>query len=381
MGEATRQKGDRKALWIILPALMLMIFLVQPREAQAQWSTNGNNINNTNAGNVGVGTTNPTSALQVTGSTPGVAPIRVQHTATTEGWSGIEYLNGAGTVTAYSGANNATGEFRINNIATGAYLDFMLGQVSKMRIANTGFVGIGTTTPGTKLDIGAGSAPRGNYSDVLIGSGGDNAQLELFGPTKSAAFTNDESLSGLLLYTNGPAWNPSFFVGNSGNVGVGTTTPTAKLDVNGNINVTGNINAKYQDVAEWVPASKMMPAGTVVVLDPEKNNQVMSSSQPYDTRVAGVISERPGLALGESGAGKVLVATTGRVKVRVEATRAPIHVGDLLVTGDKEGVAMKSEPMMIQGRAFHSPGTLIGKALEPLEKGKTGEILVLLSLQ
>jgi hypothetical protein len=36
--------------------------------------------------------------------------------------------------------------------------------------------------------------------------------------------------------------------------------------------------------------------------------------------------------------------------------------------------------MMINGRPFHSPGTLIGKALEPLEKG-TGEILVLLSLQ
>jgi hypothetical protein len=366
---------------MIVPVLTLMVFLVQPRAAWAQWATNGTNINNTNTGNVGVGTTNPTTTLQVTGSTPGVAPIRVQHTATTNGWSGIEYLNTAGVVTAYSGASSTTGEFRINNIATGAYLDFMLGQVSKMRIANTGFVGIGTTTPGTKLDIGAGSAPRGNYSDVLIGSGGDNAQLELFGPTKSAALTNDETLGGLLLYTNGPTWNPSFFVGNSGNVGVGTTTPTARLDVNGNINVSGNINAKYQDVAEWVPANKMMPAGTVVVLDPEKNNQVMSSSQPYDTRVAGVVSERPGLTLGENGAGKVLVATTGRVKVKVDATQEGIKIGDLLVTGEHEGVAMKSVPMMIQGREFHSPGTLIGKALEPLEKGKTGEILVLLSLQ
>jgi hypothetical protein len=41
---------------------------------------------------------------------------------------------------------------------------------------------------------------------------------------------------------------------------------------------------------------------------------------------------------------------------------------------------MKSQPVMIQGRPFHSPGTLVGKALEPLEKG-TEEILVLLSLQ
>jgi hypothetical protein len=36
--------------------------------------------------------------------------------------------------------------------------------------------------------------------------------------------------------------------------------------------------------------------------------------------------------------------------------------------------------MIIGGRQLHAPGTLIGKALEPLPSG-TGEILVLLSLQ
>jgi hypothetical protein len=35
---------------------------------------------------------------------------------------------------------------------------------------------------------------------------------------------------------------------------------------------------------------------------------------------------------------------------------------------------------MVGNRSFHSPGTIVGKALEPLAKG-TGEILVLLSLQ
>jgi hypothetical protein len=44
------------------------------------------------------------------------------------------------------------------------------------------------------------------------------------------------------------------------------------------------------------------------------------------------------------------------------------------------GVAMRSEPVSIGGVAMHRPGTLIGKALESLDKG-TGEILVLLSLQ
>jgi hypothetical protein len=66
--------------------------------------------------------------------------------------------------------------------------------------------------------------------------------------------------------------------------------------------------------------------------------------------------------------------------MKVDATSAPIQIGDLLVTGDKEGMAMKSMPVDIGGVRLHRPGTLIGKALEPLVKG-TGEILVLLSLQ
>src|SRR5215207_9362043 len=71
---------------------------------------------------------------------------------------------------------------------------------------------------------------------------------------------------------------------------------------------------------------------------------------------------------------------TGRVKVKVDASNGPIQIGDLLVTADKEGFAMKSVPVEIGGIRMHRPGTLIGKALEPLAKG-TGEILVLLSLQ
>ncbi len=73
-------------------------------------------------------------------------------------------------------------------------------------------------------------------------------------------------------------------------------------------------------------------------------------------------------------------ATTGRVKVKVDASAGPIRVGDLLVTSDKPGMAMKSQPVDFNGRKFHQPGTIIGKALEPLAGG-TGEILVLLSMQ
>ncbi len=176
-------------------------------------------------------------------------------------------------------------------------------------------------------------------------------------------------------------------ISGTGNVGIGTVANASyALDVSGaghvsgSLTVDGNLAAKYQDVAEWVPAIGELAPATVVIVAPDANNNVQASSEPYDTRVAGVISEQPGMILGEGGPDKVMVATTGRVKVRVDATSAPIRVGDLLVTSNRPGVAMKSQPVDLNGIKLHRPGTLIGKALEPLGSGE-GEILVLLSLQ
>lgn len=93
-----------------------------------------------------------------------------------------------------------------------------------------------------------------------------------------------------------------------------------------------------------------------------------------------LVSAQPGLLLGVESPNKAMIATTGRVKVRVDASHAPIHTGDLLVTSDRPGMAMRSEGLDLGGVKIHRPGTLIGKALEPLASGE-GEILVLLSLQ
>jgi len=171
-----------------------------------------------------------------------------------------------------------------------------------------------------------------------------------------------------------------FTIQDNGNVGVGMTPTQYKLDVNGAIHATQVIGATYQDVAEWVPAGQAMEAGVVVVLDREKTNQVVPSQKAYDTAVAGVVSANPGLILGEEGGAKAKIATTGRVRVHVDATTAPIRVGDLLVTSDRRGAAMRSEPVEVSGVKMHRPGTLLGKALEPLATGE-GDILVLLSLQ
>ncbi len=168
---------------------------------------------------------------------------------------------------------------------------------------------------------------------------------------------------------------------NDGKVGIGIDPiANAVLHVGGDVIVEGNLAAKYQDVAEWVPAAEEMAAGTVVVVSGTTKNTVGPSQGAYDTRVAGVVSAQPGVILGEASASKAKIATTGRVRVRVDATSQPIAMGDLLVTSDKPGMAMKSEPLDLGGVKIHSPGTLIGKALEPLAGGE-GEILVLLSLQ
>ena len=171
-----------------------------------------------------------------------------------------------------------------------------------------------------------------------------------------------------------------------GNVGIGTTTPSVKLDVSGDLNVTGNANilgniaAKYQDVAEWVEAREPMEPGTVVSLDTTRTDAVTPSRHAYDSLIAGVVSAQPGVILGEPGELKVMVAMSGRVPVKVDASRYPIRIGDLLVASNRPGVAMRSRPIRVGGKLIHRPGTIIGKALAPLAKGR-GEILVLLSPQ
>src|SRR5881227_2030994 len=56
----------------------------------------------------------------------------------------------------------------------------------------------------------------------------------------------------------------------SGYVGIGTASPAAN---NATGAITGaTINATYQDVAEWVPSTQKLSAGTVVVLDTNRTN-------------------------------------------------------------------------------------------------------------
>ncbi|HYW74742.1 MAG TPA: hypothetical protein VE961_27195 [Pyrinomonadaceae bacterium] len=382
-------------------------------------------------GNVGIGTTNPSERLAITNASGSDGFLLVTGgPGTTKG--GVKLGNGGSTYGQLYFDNSNNNVVLQQQYASG---DLLLGtnSATNLTIKSGGNVGIGSTLPGYKLDVQGGqvNASGGlcingdckttwsqvggssqwannssgiNYSsgNVGVGTSAPLALMDLNGHGAAGTlllrdsnappqlqFYNQAGNSGFLIKnTGGPAASILQFtkdsanvmtIDNSGRVGIGKD-PAVALDVQGDIKASGNISAKYQDVAEWVPSSEQLAVGTVVVLDSTKSNQVTSSTVSYDTRVAGVVSEQPGIALGEKSDTKVLVATTGRVRVKVDATKSPIHIGDLLVTSDTPGIAMKSEPLNLGGVQIHRPGTLIGKALEPLEKGK-GEILVLLSLQ
>jgi hypothetical protein len=374
----------------------------------------------TEDGRLGVGTSTPEDALDVAGTIRAQGGIRfADGTVLT---SASQSKSPAALLTAAAAGGGATtamasGAGTVNRLARWLDGSGTLGDSSVSDVG--GLIGIGTASPTQRLDVvgngkyfgPAGSWVMGTAHHVFISDDGSpvgfqntrpdaGSGAQMFDHTGAMrAFfqwhnvnaPNGNSLNfatalndGITFTTN--TYDARMTITGPGNVGIGTTTPQSKLEVAGNLKVTGNavidgnIAAKYQDVAEWVPASGELAAGTVVTLDVRRSNAVTASRRAYDTRVAGVVSARPGVVLGEGGEGKVLVATTGRVRVKADATRRPIRVGDILVTSGRAGAAMRSVPVRAGRAHMHRPGTIIGKALEPLGGG-VGEILVLLSMQ
>jgi hypothetical protein len=344
-------------------AFLVFALLANSHIVSAQWSSGGGNT--TTMDNVGIGTTTPSTNLHINAAS-GNNIVAIDAPAASA--AQLSFWK-AGTNKAGIWVPGSSNDLRV----------FDAGGVDRVTFQNGGNVGVGTTNPSGTLHLYNGSTAS---LLILDGTATGSPYISFRQANAEAAYIQytDNGASTDYLRYNAPI---HYF--STGNVGIGTANPLYKLDVNGAINSNGtitgnNIVAKYQDVAEWVPVSGKLPAGTVVILDSTKSNHVTSSTASYDTRVAGVVSDQPGIALGEKGENKALVATTGRVRVRVDASKNPIHIGDLLVTSDTPGEAMKSKPVNLGGVQIHRPGTLIGKALEPLEKG-TGEILVLLSLQ
>jgi hypothetical protein len=120
------------------------------------------------------------------------------------------------------------------------------------------------------------------------------------------------------------------------------------------------------DLAEQfgVIGSLAAEPGTVVVL--AGDDRVRVSDEPYDRRVAGIVSGagncRPGIVLDRQlDANRCPLALSGKVWCKVDANWAPVEIGDMLTTSPTPGHAMRATD---PARAF---GAVIGKALGSLQ--------------
>ena len=169
----------------------------------------------------------------------------------------------------------------------------------------------------------------------------------------------------------------TFFSGNSTAVGA--------IEGNGSGGVV--YKSGGADFAELLPAVDGLEPGDVVVIGPD--GTLTRSSKANQSNVAGVYSTAPGFLGGMSPdmekqdgdafQDRAPVAIVGIVPVKVSAENGAIHPGDLLTASNTPGHAMKADPVRVGDVEFYRPGTIIGKALEPLDEG-TGVIRVLITL-
>lgn len=123
------------------------------------------------------------------------------------------------------------------------------------------------------------------------------------------------------------------------------------------------------DLAEiYTTNDASVESGDVVSLDPSLQAGMKKSSIAYDQNILGVVSERPGLIMGnveKEGVNALPVALSGRVPVKVSTENGKINAGDPLTTSQTPGVAMKST----------KAGAIIGTAMTSFDGEGIGQIL------
>ena len=207
-----------------------------------------------NQGNVGIGTTSPATKLHIYGSSP-------TFTVDNSNTAGLGTLSLAenNTMKAYiqlRGTTNATrpSTLEIGTYNTGGDIHFSPNGAIAMTVqTTTGNVGIGTTGPGAKLEVLGSAVNTGSYDNFIINqnsaSTGYYSSLAFYQvPTNIGARItsgNAGSYKGFLAFETsrqtsvGLTTVEAMRINELGNVGIGTTGPTEKLEVNGNIKATG----------------------------------------------------------------------------------------------------------------------------------------------
>ena len=174
---------------------------------------------------------------------------------------------------------------------SGAGIAFMTkgDGTEQMKILSNGYVGIGTTAPSAKLDVSGNVKIRG-YLDMscnrIIDVSGISFCKDSSGIDMScnpitdvsgiyfcdgSSFTHGNSLdisgAGIAFMTKGDGTEQMKILSN-GYVGIGTTTPSALLDVNGDISGSGALTLSSLKIDGAKISSTSAGIGDNIILDP-----------------------------------------------------------------------------------------------------------------
>ncbi|MFZ2226469.1 MAG: tail fiber domain-containing protein, partial [Candidatus Moraniibacteriota bacterium] len=229
-------------------------------------------------GNVGIGTTGPGAKLHIEDSvnTSPLTGLASSYASSLKIRSNYfaEGTIGAGFIEHSAGGGMQIGVTRDH---AGGIISFWTnnsGMGERLRITNTGNIGIGTTGPVGKLHIQAAGTDRfilGNNTagDVNTDSpklsfwgGGANPATTIIGPSMQKVYKTNYGRGDLVFWQHGGADYTSeteaMVIQYTGNVGIGTTSPSYKLDVAGDLRITGTPYRTGGDIAWQTPSDSRL---------------------------------------------------------------------------------------------------------------------------